>query len=100
MADGGVRGEHRVEFETDPASARIAVERPKAGKKPLAETVAGLEARGYGPILEIERDVEDWDIEAVQEGGTVESTADRDTGAIRSEGEGEPEREARESEQR
>ncbi len=79
------KGQERVELEVDPVSGEIVSEEAEPGAKPLAEIVAGLEAQGYGPVLEIELDDEGWEIEAVKGGETVELIADPETGEIRAE---------------
>ena len=77
------KGEERVELNVDPVSGEIASGRPEVSGKPLPEILSGVEAQGYGPIIEVELDDEGWEIDAIKNGEEVSLIADPETGQIR-----------------
>ena len=66
------------------ASAAWAQSRPPAEAKPLSAIVLALEQQGFGPIVEVEFDDGQWEVEAFKDGRKRKLKIDPVSGRITS----------------
>jgi len=85
----GFRGTNAVEAHVDPLTGKVLYEKPEhitsrlpSNAKPASAIAKQLEAAGYAPIMEMDWEVNVWEIEAINAQGRRKLHVAPDTGKV------------------